>query len=460
MAKNKSATRRLLIWTGGIVGLLIVLLVIGRVTGIIGGGNDALEVEAEVVKKRTVTQVVTASGKVQPEVEVKISPDVSGEIIELAVKEGDEINQGALLVRIKPDFYAAQVEQAQAGVSQAQANREQRKADLLRAELEFKRQQDLFEKNVVSDSDFLAAKTQYEVAQAAYNAAAFAVESAEARLKEVNEQLAKTSIYAPMTGTISQLNVELGERVVGTSQMAGTEMMRIAKLDLMEIEVEVNENDVINVSIGDTASIEIDAYTERVFKGVVTEIANSARISGAGSQEQVTNFPVKIRIFDDPNADLAGADTKGIQREEVPLLGTVGTTLRPGMSGTVDIYTETIANAIAVPIQAVTVRDFSKMKKDSTKGEETPEDLAIAEPEKEDLRKVVFVVEDSKARIVEVETGISDDTHVVVKSGLSGNELVVVGPYRTVSRLLEDGMEVKVKEQDRMSSSPVLAASQ
>lgn len=458
MAKKTNATKKIVYVILGVVGILVVFLVVGRLTGLLGGGDAIVEVEAARAENRSVTQVVTASGKIRPEIEVKISPDVSGEIIELRVNEGDQVQQGDLLVRIKPDFYLAQTEQAQAGVSQARANQEQRKADLLRAELEFNRQQGLSERGVISESDFLTTKTQYEVAKAAYSGAEFAVASAEARLREIQEQLSKTSIYAPMTGTISQLNVELGERVVGTSQMAGTEMMRIAKLDLMEIEVDVNENDVVNVSIGDSATIEVDAYSDRVFKGNVTEIANSARIMGAGTQEQVTNFPVKIRVLETYNA---GPDnpmaTASVASDEVPLPVASVATLRPGMSGTVDVFTETIPGAIAIPIQAVTVRDMTKIKPDSTEQapEEDPkpgEDIAI-----EDLRKVVFIVEDGKVRMQEVETSISDDTHIVVTSGLSGNEMIVTGPYSAVSRILEPGMAVKVKEDNGRPSVPVMA---
>jgi HlyD family secretion protein len=458
MAKKNNATRKIVYAIAGVVGILVVFLVVGRMTGLLGGGNEVVEVEAVKAEIRDVTQVVTASGKIRPEVEVKISPDVSGEIIDLRVNEGDHVQQGDLLVRIKPDFYLAQVEQAQAGVSQARANLEQRKADLLHAELEFNRQQDLHNRGVISESDFLATKTQYEVAKAAYSGAEYAVASAEARLREVQEQLSKTSIYAPMTGTISQLNVELGERVVGTSQMAGTEMMRIAKLDLMEIEVDVNENDVVNVSIGDSATIEIDAYAERVFKGNVTEIANSARIMGAGTQEQVTNFPVKIRVLETYNvgegSSLAAAS---VASDEVPLPTASSVTLRPGMSGTVDIFTETIHGAIAIPIQAVTVRDVTKVKQDSTSQASAEKPNPDNEATKEDLRKVVFVVEDGKVRMQEVETSISDDTHIVVTSGLAGDELVVTGPYSAVSRILEPGMAVKVKEDDSRRTVPVMA---
>lgn len=457
MARKKNPTRRIIIWTAIVFGVFVVLAIVGKMTGIIGGGDDVVEVETVEAELRTITQVVTANGKIQPEIEVEISPDVSGEIIELRVKEGDRVNQGDLLVRIKPDFYSAQVEQAQAGVSQAKANLAQRRADMMRAETEFNRQQDLQKKGVISESDFLTTKTTYEVSRAAMEGASFAVESAEARLREANEQLRKTTIYSPMTGTISKLNIELGERVVGTSQMAGTEMMRVAELEQMELEVDVNENDVVNVSVGDTATVEVDAYPDRVFKGAVTEIANSARITGAGSQEQVTNFPVKVRILDPHNIDVGLVATSGaVGKEEVPLAVAETPVLRPGMSGTVDIFTQTIANAIAIPIQAVTVRDFKALQHDSLVAQA---DSNVADHRGEDLRKVVFAVLDGKAEIYEVETGISDDTHLEIRSGLKGGELIIIGPYSVVSRTLEPGDLVKVEEEPDRRRPPALAAS-
>ncbi len=453
MAKqNGNATKKLL-W---IIGLLAVVLVgallAAKQMGVLGGKEKGTEVEVAQAEIRDVTQVVTASGKVQPEVEVKISPDVSGEIIELHVKEGDAVNQGMLLARIKPDFYIAQAEQADAGVLQAKAAEAQRRADMLNAKAQLDRQQELFNKKVIPESEFLQAKTQFDVAQAALEAAQYAVQSAEARRREAREQLGKTSIYAPMTGTISVLNVELGERVVGTSQMQGTEMMRIAKLDKMEIEVDVNENDVVNVAIGDTATIEVDSYPERPFRGVVTEIANSARVTGAGTQEQVTNFPVKIRILDPHNVEVGG-------RMLVAAEGSTPNTpsFRPGMSGTVDVFTQTVRRAVAVPIQAVTVRDFNAptggSQAEGAAEEGGDEDAPEAETEntpkkKEDLRKVVFLMDNGKARQVEVETGISDDSHIVLTKGLQGNETVIIGPYRAVSRSLNDGDLVHEQKQE------------
>ncbi|HET6569278.1 MAG TPA: efflux RND transporter periplasmic adaptor subunit [Rhodothermales bacterium] len=458
MAKKNSSTRRILIWTGVLVCVLLVLGVAGKATGILGNGDKGVSVDTDEAVVRDITQVVTASGKVQPEIEVKISPDVSGEIIDLRVREGNQVREGELLARIKPDFYTAQVEQAEAGVLQAQAAEAQRKADLMKTEIDLKRQQELWERKVISESDLQTAQSQHDVAEAAYHAAQYAVQSAQAQLREATEQLHKTSIFSPMTGTISQLNVELGERVVGTSQMAGTEMMRVAHLEQMEMEVDVNENDVVNVSVGDTAAVNVDAYPGQIFHGVVTEIANSARVTGAGTQEQITNFPVKVRILDAgfPGGGLIADSDTGVAAEEVPLAGRPPTVLRPGMSGTVDIYTQTVTGAVAVPIQAVTVRDFNKLKSDSTVAGKL--DIAKAGISGEDLRKVVFLVADGKAHMVEVETGISDETHVAIRKGLQGGEQVIVGPYSVVSRELEPDAPVNPNDEENGAAQGDVAA--
>jgi HlyD family secretion protein len=459
MAKKKSATRRILIVVFVLLGLLVVFGVVGRATGIIGDKDESTVVEVVKVDRRSVTQVVTASGKVQPEIEVKISSDVSGEIIALPVNEGDAVEQGALLARIKPDFYVAQVEQAEASVLQAKATLAQRLADMLNAELDFKRQKDLYEKEVVPETEFQRAQTQYDIQKAAHEGAQYSVQNAEARLREAKENLAKTSIYPPMRGTVSKLDEELGERVVGTSQMTGTEMMRIAKLNQMEMEVDVNENDVVNVALGDTAHLEVDAYPEQVFRGVVTEIANSARVMGTGTQEQVTNFPVKIRILDSHNTDVAYADGGGaVADQEMPPPDRPLPNFRPGMSGTVDVFTQTMKDVIAIPIQAVTVRDFAKLTKEGANADSTGADTP-AEPEmREDLRRVVFLMVEGKARLTEVETGIADDTHIVIKSGLEGGESVIIGPYRAVSRTLEQDAPVKLQGQDKEGGPGVFAA--
>lgn len=436
---DKKPRRKRTRWIIGGVVLLILLFIVSRF--LFGGGPAASYAETAPAELREITQVVTASGKVQPEIEVKISPDVSGEIIELPVREGDNVRQGDLLVRIKPDFYTAQVEQAEAGVLQAEANKAQRRASLLNAEAALKRQQELMERNAISASEFELSETQYEVEKASFEAAEFAVQSAAARLREAREQLSKTIIYSPMTGTVSQLNVELGERVVGTSQMAGTEMMRVAQLERMELEVDVNENDVVNVSIGDSAHVEIDAHPDRIFQGIVTEIANSARITNAGSQEQVTNFPVKIRLMAVRDSGQAAASApEEVISEEIPLVETLPAVLRPGMSGNVDIFTETINEAIAVPIQAVTVRDLNQVNEPDSATDGPP---AAPVAQEEDLRRVVFVVEEGKAQMVAVETGIADDTHVEIKSGLREGDLVVTGPYSLVSRDLAPGQEIE-----------------
>ena len=446
MAKA-NATRRILT-IGGIVAVILVLLgIIGWQTGFLGGDDEGIRVETADAEQRTITQVVTAFGRAQPEVEVTISPDVPGEIIELPVKEGDPVTAGQLLARIKPDAYIAQKEQAEANLKQARATLEQRRADMLQAERTFNRQRQLYEREVVSESALEDARTQYEVAAANFDAAQYQVENAEARLEEAQKQLNKTSIYAPMDGTISKLSVEAGERVVGTSQMQGTEMMRIARLDQMELEVDVNENDVVNVALSDTAAIEIDAYPDQSFRGSVTEIANSARVEGQGTQQQVTNFPVKVRVLDVHNLIFRTSERGGgqvaAQQEEVPTPVRDTPVLRPGMSGTVDIFTQTVNDVIAVPIQAVTVRDFNQVRSGSSAAEA---DSGGALGQKEDLRKVVFVVDADTARMQQVATGIADDTHIEVRSGLSGGEQVVIGPYRAVSQTLEPGAKVRVEQ--------------
>lgn len=408
--------------------------------GWVGGGPSGMSVETETAERQTLTQVVTAFGRAQPEVEVTISPDVSGEIVELPVQEGDVVQAGDLLARLKPDDYRAAVERSQAQVSQAKASLAQRRADSLQARRTYDRQKKLYEKGVVPESEFQDAESTYQQAVAQLQSARYQVQSAEADLQDAQEQLQKTRIYAPMAGTITRLEVEQGERVVGTQQRAGTEMMGVSRLDRMELEVDVNESDVVNVANGDTAEVEFDAYPDRSFRGEVTEIANSARIENEGSQNEVTNFPVTVRVLDDPNVGPALSQSEGgVTRPEVPAGPTSGPVLRPGMSGAVDIYTETVEDAIAVPIQAVTVRDFTevgpKSERDTSESAQTP---------KEDLREVVFVASADTARMVEVSTGIADNTHMEIRSGLEGGERVITGPYSAVSRQLSPGAKVQV----------------
>jgi HlyD family secretion protein len=424
--------------------------------GWIGGEDPGLSVETERAERRTVTQVVTAFGRAQPEVEVTISPDVSGEIVALPVQEGDVVQQGDLLARLKPDDYQAQLERQRAQVSQQKATLAERRADSVQTRRTYERQQKLFEKGVIPESEFQDAESAYRQAVARLQSARYQVESAKASLQDAREQLEKTRLYAPMNGTVSKLEVEVGERVVGTAQRAGTEMMNIAKLDRMEMEVDVNENDVVNVTSLDTASIEIDAYPERAFDGVVTEIANAARIENEGSQQQVTNFPVTVRVLGDPNAaDAARRESGGISRPEVPAEQTSGPVLRPGMSGSVEIQTETVENTVAVPIQAVTVRDFNEVRPEAS-----ADSSGSRQPRAEDLRKVVFVAEADSARMVEVSTGIADDTHMEIRSGLNGGERVITGPYEAVSQELAPGTKIQSPTGEEGGGEQVVAASQ
>ena len=468
-----------------LIGLGVLLVVLVGVALALGGGEEGIEVETSEARVRTITQTVSASGTVASEVEVAISSDVSGEIIFLAVEEGDRVQQGDLLLRVRPDFYATEAERARAqvataqsgvgeaqnAVAEAQQAVEQARADLARATAErerteraLTRQQDLFDRDVAPAMDLEAARGAFEVARAAEASARQAVDGAQARVasaqgrvrsaqtqvqgaragaRQAGQQLAQTAIYAPMSGTVSQLNVELGERVVGTATMSGTELMRIARLDAMTMEIDVNENDVVNVELGDSARVEVDAYPSEALRGAVVEIANSARIQNAGTSQAVTNFPVVVRLA------AAGADVTDAERapeEGVP--AAPGPTLRPGMSGTVDIYTRSVPEAVVVPIQAVTARDFNEVERERRRraealGEDVP-DTDI--PEGEDIRRVVFVVVDGKAEMREVTTGITDDTHIEIREGLTGGETVITGPFRLLRTELAEGDAVQTDD--------------
>lgn len=437
MEYQKQKSSKTIWWIiGGLVAVLVLVILLGSA---FKGGPSGTEVELAKAEQRSITQVVTASGRIQPEIEVVISPEISGEIIELPVKEGDQVQAGDLLARIKPDVYQAQAEQLRAGLLQSQASLSQSRASLAAAQQDFDRKKDLYDRGVIAAAEFQAAESQLEIAQAQVEGAQFAVRSAEARLREAGEELSKTSIVAPMSGTVSQLNVELGERVLGTSQMAGTEMMRIARLETMELEVEVNENDIVNVGLGDSASVEVDAYPDRPFRGTVTEIASSARLSTTGGTDQVTNFTVKVRVEDTAPADAAQG---GVVSAEVPSGPMAPVHLRPGMSGAVDIFTQTVRGVVAIPIAAVTVRDLNQVRADTT----TDEEALAAIPTTEDLRKVVFVNVDGKAQMVEVETGIADDTYIEVRRGLEPGAEVIAGPYSVVSRTLKPDEPVRAED--------------
>ena len=378
---------------------LFLILFIGKKTGFIKDDKGVI-VNTDFASRVDIIETVAASGKIQPEVEVKISPDVSGEIVELPIKEGSQVFKGDLLVRIKPDTYLSMKQRSEAALNSAKASLSMSKARLVESEANYYRNKILFEKGAISASEFEQIESSYEVAKLNVESSEFSVSSAQASLEESQENLDKTSIYAPVDGTISRLNVELGERVVGTIQMAGTEILRLANLDEMEVAVEVNENDIVRVNEGDTSIIEVDAFLGEDFKGVVSEIANSADVMGA-SADQVTNFEVKIRVLDKAS-------------------------FRPGMTATVEIQTSNKKQVLSVPIQAVTTRN------DST----------------DDQKKIecVFIYENGKAVLKRVETGIQDDKNIHIYSGLKDSIRVISGPYSAVSKILINGMSVNVDE--------------
>lgn len=437
VAKKKSKKKWIIIGSA----VLVVLIILGIVAKNKNQETGTpVTVEKAVIK--TITQLVTATGKVQPEVEVKISTEAPGEIIELPFKEGAVVKKGDLLVKIRPDTYQSQVEQQEANLVAAKANAVQAKSQLVKAQDDFKRTDDLFHKQLMSDADFSAAKTNVEVGQANYDNALAQIRRTEGALSQARDLLNKTIIYSPMNGAISALGSEVGERVVGTGSFAGTEIMRVADLSTMEVRVKVNENDVVNVKIGDKASITIDAYPGRTFTGAVTEISSSAQNSTAGAAstqvtnaDEVSNFQVKIRISDhDVN-------------------------LRPGMSATADIATQTVENVVAVPIQSVTVRAAGGMttedlqKKNAKEAQEKSGNELELVAERENARRlagklerIVFIKNGSKVKAQKVETGIADNTSIQVKSGVKAGDEVVSGSYAAISRKLKDGAAIQIEK--------------
>lgn len=442
MAKNKSATKKLLKILGILVVVLVIIGIVAKSAGWLDSGSGATVVETEMTERRTITQMVSSSGRMQPEVEVVIRPDVSGEIIELNVKEGDFVREGDLLLRIKPDLYEARIDELNAALLTQQSRMEQARANMLQAETEFVKNQELYDRNLVSELEYLQTKNNYEAQKSNFKAAEYQIESARAQLRRAEEELQQTVIRAPQSGTISSLAVEAGERVLGQAQTAGTEMMRIAQMEQMEVEVEVNENDIVNVNLADTSIIEVDAYPNRSFEGVVTEIANSADVTATGSADQVTNYKVKVRISTPHNLEyssnllLSEATQESPSNDDSP-------TFKPGMSATVDIKTNTVYDVVTVPIQAVTVRNFAEQVQDSTEAEE-PAVRNVSETE--DFRRVVFINDNGVAKQVEVETGISNNTYIQIMSGLEAGQEIVTGSYRILSRELEDGDEIEAEE--------------
>ena len=396
--------------------LVVILAVIGKKAGWFGKA-ETFEVAVEKGEKRTIVETITANGKIQPETEVKISPDVSGEIVDLFVKEGEYVEEGKLLLKIKPDIYVSMRNRVRASLNSAKARLSQVEAQYVHSKLSYDRNKKLWEQETISESDYESAEAAYKMAEADLNAAKYSVKSAEASLKEAEENLRKTSIYAPMAGTISTLLIEKGERVVGTEMMSGTELMRVADLNRMEVIVEVNENDIIRVLTGDTAIVEVDAYMDQDFKGLVTEIANSATTTGMAT-DQVTSFNVKVLLLRESYQNLL---------EKTP------NPFRPGMSATVDIQTETKYDILTIPIQAVTTRL-------DTIGQEQS-DLVVAD---KDPDVVVFKVIDDYVMSQIVETGIQDNNYIEILSGLSLEDDVVIAPYNAISRKLADSSIIEI----------------
>jgi HlyD family secretion protein len=419
-----------------LVGLVVVVSVIAAIKS---GGTKPVLVTTEKAVIKTITQLVSATGRVQPEVEVKISGEVAGEIIELPVVEGQKVKQGDLLTRIKPDFYVAQVEQQQAAVASAKAVMLQTEAQAEKARQDFAQVDALFKKGLVAETEYNSGRSGLRVAEANLEASHANLDRAEGALRQAQDQLSKTTVYSPRDGTISILSSKLGERVVATGQFTGTEIMRVADLQRMEVRVNVNENDVVNVKIGDTARVRVDAFQGQLFKGIVREIANTARTTGQGSADEVTNFEVRISIKD-PDVQL-----------------------RPGMSATADVETNLAKDVVAIPSQCVTVRTKDKNKTtEEVQADRTTEaaqkqndgaavavnDAQRREQERldrENLQRVVFVRNGTKVEMRKVSTGLMDNTHTQILSGLQEGEEVVAGPYRAITQELKDGSVIRLQ---------------
>jgi HlyD family secretion protein len=427
-SNRKKSKKKLFIFGG--LGLLVIILVVVALTG--GSKENIILVQTEKVAKRSITQTVTATGTIDPEFKVLITPEVTGEIISLPVKEGDIVKKGQLLIKIKGDQYMAQKDRLEANLKSSEASLQMSEAELRNIELEYERAKELHHKGLASNSEFEAAETKYLTTKASYDAAAANVLQSKAQLREVLETLYKTTIYSPMDGIVTQLNVELSERVLGSGFSQGTDIMTVADLSNMEAVVDVDENDVVLVSVGDTANVTVDAFGDRVFHGVVTEIGNSAKSSGFGTQEQVVNFSVKIKLLD------------------------LDSNLRPGMSCNADIETETVKDVISVPIQSVTARTDVPEAEDTTKVEKK-EGSETSKPKFNKPKEVVFLANNGKAKIVVVETGISDDNYLEIKSGLNVDDEVISGSYRAISRELEDGSIVRVEEKNGNNKQELVA---
>ena len=410
-----------------VIAFIIVLLIVMKAKGVFGNNDDSKEVEIAKANEITIVETVSATGKIQPEVEVKISSQVSGEIIDLPVKEGQVVKKGDLLVRINPDLYTSGLNRSVSNYSGTKSGLSQADASFKEAQASFERNKTLYDKGIISKADWDKAIASFEVAKANKQTAYFNVQSASASVKEAKDNLGRTTIYSPNDGTISKLNVELGERILGTQQMAGTELLRVANLNNMEVEVDVNENDIVKINIGDETKIQVDAYLKKEFKGIVTSISNSA--STTTTADQVTNFKVKVRILKESYLDLI----EGKPATYSPF--------RPGMTATVDIITKRKENVIGIPISAVVVKSDTS----ATKKFEMPEDNKDQVKSKSDKKyECVFVKVGDKVKIRIVKTGIQDDTNIEILSGLKKGDEVITGPYVTVSKELNSGDKVKI----------------
>ncbi|HEX8270104.1 MAG TPA: efflux RND transporter periplasmic adaptor subunit [Flavobacterium sp.] len=416
---------------GGSLALIVLLVVLSK-SGALGDKKKGTEVEVATVNETTIIETVSATGKIQPEIEVKISSEVSGEIISLPIKEGQVVKKGQLLVKINPDLYTSGLSRTVSNLSGSKAGLSQADAQFKEAQANYKRNKTLFDKGIISKADWDKAVSTFEVAKANKQSAYYNVQSAAATVNEAKDNLGRTTIYAPADGTISLLNVELGERVLGTQQMTGTEILRVANLNNMEVEVDVNENDIVKISVGDSANVEVDAYMKKQFKGLVTSISNSA--SAALTADQVTNFKVKIRILKESYEDL----TAGKPETYSPF--------RPGMTATVDIITRRNENVIAVPISAIVVK--SDTSATAPIAVDTEKDGDKPKPRSDKKMECVFVKVGDKARIRVITTGIQDDTNIEVTSGLKKGDVVITGPYSTVTKDLNSGDLVVLKEDE------------
>lgn len=418
---------------GAALVLVVVLIVLSK-KGIIGNKESIVEVEVAKADTMTIVETVSATGKIQPEIEVKISSEVSGEIIALPVKEGQVVKKGDLLVRINPDLYTSGYNRTIAGLSQTKAGLSQADATFREAQSNYNRSKTLFDKGIISKSEWDKAVSAFESAKANKQSAYYNVQSASATVNEAKDNLGRTTIYAPADGTISMLNVELGERVLGTQQMTGTEILRVANLNNMEVEVDVNENDIVKINVGDSARVEVDAYLKKKFRGIVTSISNSA--STTLTADQVTNFKVKVRILKESYQDLL----TGKPASYSPF--------RPGMTATVDIITKRKENVLGIPISAVVVKSdtaaVKKLEVEDPKAEENK-----VKPKSDKKYECVFVKVGDKSKIRIIKTGIQDDTNIEVTQGIQKGDVIITGPYTTVAKDLNSGDKVKIADKNK-----------